>query len=86
MDARSAQHLGELTAHHIVDRVESLRPVQRHDKDAAVRPFDEQRLGHRSQRRGRPSTCWAMMLRWISEVPPAMVPEKLRAYRSNQLA
>ncbi len=27
----------------------------------------------------------AMMLRWISEVPPAMVPAKLRTYRSNQL-
>ena len=31
------------------------------------------------QRAGNPSTRWAMMLRWISEVPPAMVPEKLRA-------
>ena len=29
--------------------------------------------------RGRPSTRSAMMLRWISEVPPAMVPAKLRA-------
>ena len=29
-----------------------------------------------SQRRGRPSTRWAMMLRWISEVPPAIVPRK----------
>ncbi len=28
----------------------------------------------------------AMMLRWISEVPPAMVPAKLRKYRSIQLA
>lgn len=28
--------------------------------------------------RGNPSTRCAMMLRWISEVPPAMVPEKLR--------
>jgi cytochrome P450 len=31
------------------------------------------------QPRGRPSTRWAMMLRWISEVPPAIVPAKLRA-------
>ena len=45
----------------------------------ALRPVDDQRLGHRTQRRGKPSTCWAMMLRWISEVPPAMVPPKLRA-------
>lgn len=34
---------------------------------------------------GRPRMRSAMMLRWISEVPPAMVPPKLRAYRSNQL-
>ena len=26
----------------------------------------------------RPSTRWAMIERWISEVPPAMVPPKLR--------
>ena len=32
-----------------------------------------------AQPRGRPRTRWAMMLRWISEVPPAMVPPKLRA-------
>ena len=38
-----------------------------------------QGFGHGSQKRGRPSTCVAMMLRWISEVPPAMVPPKLRA-------
>ena len=36
-------------------------------------------LRSRPQRVGSPSTRWAMMLRWISEVPPAMVPEKLRA-------
>ena len=64
---------------HVVDRVELLRPVQRQHNDAGVRPFDDQRLGHRTQRRGKPSTCWAMMLRWISEVPPAIVPPKLRA-------
>jgi len=40
----------------------------------------------RRQLLGSPSTRCAMMLRWISDVPPAMVPEKLRAYRSNQLA
>ncbi len=80
------ERLDEFVAHHIVDRVEPLRPIQRHGKDAGVRPFDDQRLGHRTQRRGKPSTCWAMMLRWISEVPPAIVPPKLRAYRSNQLA
>ena len=28
--------------------------------------------------RGRPRTCSATMLRWIWEVPPAMVPAKLR--------
>jgi hypothetical protein len=28
---------------------------------------------------GNPSTRCAMMLRWISDVPPAMVPAKLRA-------
>lgn len=27
-----------------------------------------------------------MMWRWISEVPSAIVPAKLRVYRSNQLA
>ena len=32
-----------------------------------------------SQPVGNPSTRCAMMLRWISEVPPAIVPEKLRA-------
>ena len=36
-------------------------------------------LAREGQPRGRPSTRWAMMLRWISEVPPAIVPEKLRA-------
>jgi hypothetical protein len=30
--------------------------------------------------RGRPSTRSATMLRWISDVPPAMVPEKERRY------
>ncbi len=63
----------------LVDRVELLRPVQLQHNDAGLRPFDDQRLGHRTQRRGKPSTCVAMMLRWISEVPPAMVPPKLRA-------
>jgi Glyoxalase/Bleomycin resistance protein/Dioxygenase superfamily len=29
------------------------------------------------QRVGSFRMCWAMMLRWISEVPPAMVPAKL---------
>ncbi len=35
-------------------------------------------LAEGGQRRGRPSTRWAMMLRWISDVPPAMVPAKGR--------
>ena len=73
------ERLGEFAPHDVVDRVELLRPVQRQHNDAGVRPFDDQRLGHRTQRRGKPSTCWAMMLRWISDVPPAMVPPKLRA-------
>jgi hypothetical protein len=33
----------------------------------------------RRQTRGRPNTRWAMMLRWISDVPPEMVPAKLPA-------
>ena len=49
------------------------------DNDTGLRPVDDQGLGHRAQRRGSPSTCVAMMLRWISDVPPAMVPPKLRA-------
>ena len=77
--ADRGERLRELVAHHLVDRVELFRPVQLQHNDAGVRPFDDQRLGHRTQRRGKPSTCWAMMLRWISEVPPAMVPPKLRA-------
>ncbi len=77
--ANGRERLDEFAPHHIVDRVELPRPVQSQDNDAGVRPFDDQRLGHRAQRRGRPRTCCAMMLRWISEVPPAMVPPKLRA-------
>jgi hypothetical protein len=34
--------------------------------------------------RGRPSTRSATMLRWISDVPPAMVPEKERRYCEAQ--
>ena len=35
------------------------------------------------QRVGSFRMCWAMMLRWISDVPPAMVPAKLPIYRAN---
>ena len=55
------------------------------------RHAEQEAYGHARSRkkgygRGRPNTCCAMMLRWISDVPPAIVPEKLLAYRSNQLA
>ena len=47
----------------------------------ALEVFVGNRLGHNrfdsAQPRGRPSTRWAMMLRWISEVPPEIVPAKL---------
>ena len=77
--------LRELVTHLLVDRVELSGPVQLQDNDTGPRPVDGEGLGHRTQRRGKPSTWVAMMLRWISDVPPAIVPPKLRAYRSNQL-
>ena len=45
---------------------------------AALATPAESALRRAAQRRGRPSTRWAMMLRWISDVPPAMVPANER--------
>lgn len=50
------------------------------DEDGTYLPGSSSAFGpfRRCQLRGRPRMRWAMILRWISEVPPAMVPEKLR--------
>jgi hypothetical protein len=41
-----------------------------------IERLEIERLSPIAYRRGRPRTRSAMMLRWISEVPPAMVPAK----------
>src|SRR5450756_124586 len=64
--------------------VGDLRAVQRDDGDL-VGHLIKDLLFHLTHL-GRPRMRSAMMLRWTSEVPPAMVPVKLRAYRSHQLA
>jgi hypothetical protein len=46
----------ELVAHDLVDRVELSRSVQLQHNNAGLGPVDGEGFGHRTQRRGKPST------------------------------
>lgn len=54
-------------------------------RSTRAHPRKDRPSRHR-HRTGNPNTRCAMMLRWISDVPPAMVPAYVVMYRPNQLA